>query len=102
MKIIDLLNKIAKGEIKNKTKFWWYGCIHEIQIDYDSSITIYDTYCKKYKKIELNELNKEIKIIEEPKKIEKIYKINDEWQEDRIVDKINELIELINDMRDKE
>lgn len=63
MKIIDLLNKIAKGE--EVPNFWWNGCIHKIEKDGRGTIKIFDTYCKKYKKIELEQLNDEIKIIEE-------------------------------------
>lgn len=70
MKIIDLLIKFNNGEIDNKAKFWWNGCIHEIEIDSAGKYSIFDTYCKIYKKIELDNLNDEIKIIEEDKKIE--------------------------------
>ncbi len=68
MKIIDLLNKIANGE--EVPKFWWNGCIHQIEKDYNGNCSIFDTYCKKYKRVELNQLNDEVKIIEEDKKIE--------------------------------
>ena len=68
MKIIDLLNKIANGE--EVPKFWWNGCIHEVQKEYGTNkYSIFDTYCKKYKKIELEDLNEEIKFLEEEKKI---------------------------------
>lgn len=59
MKIIELLNKIANGE--EVSKFWWYGCIHEINKDNQ----IYDTYCDAYKVITIDCLNDEIKLIED-------------------------------------
>ena len=68
MKIIDLLNKIANDE--EVPKFWWNGCIHEVQKEYGTNkYDIFDTYCKKYKRIELEDLNEEIKFVEEEKKI---------------------------------
>jgi hypothetical protein len=68
MRIIDLLNKIANGE--EVPKFWWNGCIHEVQKEYGTNkYSIFDTYCKRYKKIELEDLNEEIKFVEEEKKI---------------------------------
>ena len=67
MKVIDLLNKIANGE--EVPKFWWNGCIHQVEKDYTGDISIFDTYCKKYKKVELEDLNEEIKFLEEEKKI---------------------------------
>jgi hypothetical protein len=68
MKIIDLLNKIANWE--EVPKFWWNGCIHEVEKEYETNkYSIFDTYCKKYKRIELEDLNDEIKFLEEEKKI---------------------------------
>lgn len=75
MKIIDLLNKIANGELKAKTR-----------IKYHNKIYIYDfpNLCGIYEEnkptnsvhnlyeyiMNSNRLNEEIEIIEEPKKIE--------------------------------
>ena len=114
MKIIDLLNKIANGE--EVPKFWWNGCIHQIEKDYTGKISINDTYCKRYKKIELEDLNEEIKFIEEDKKIEKIQEkfsldfiycnLNDTAQEEinktinSIYDKINEIIDEVNKLKE--
>ena len=115
MKVIDLLNKIAKGEeIPKKIKY--DGMI----FDYQGS----DWLCKKNgwwfitsdDKI-LENLNDELEIIEEEKEIEKLEKLSIRWKDsDVIIDgsimsedieevlanKINELIDVINDMRDKE
>lgn len=132
MKIIDLLNKIAKGEeVPKKIKyigntFFW----NESLCDYEandfvkeiSSSYLFrglfvqnDSYMNEYN------LNDEVEVIEEEKEISKMI-INDEFlfsnshsgnmrREDRrlldsnfkeISNKINELIDVINDMRDKE
>ena len=104
MKVIDLLNKIANGE--EVSKFWWYGCIHEINKDNQ----IYDTYCDAYKVITIDCLNDEIKLIEDNTididSIEEFelagcnVKFNDTFIptesliNDMVLDKINELIRL--------
>jgi hypothetical protein len=100
MKVIDLLNKIANGE--EVPKFWWNGCIHQVEKDYTGDISIFDTYCKKYKKVELEDLNEEINFLEEDKKIEKL-----EFEEDGdfiqapsnvlLMSKINEIIDKLNE-----
>lgn len=61
MKLIDLLNKIAKGEIKYPIKWKCYGSEYEIE----DEPSLADFHCM------FNTLNGEIEIIEEPKKIEK-------------------------------
>ena len=112
IKIIDLLNKIANDE--EVPKFWWNGCIHQVEKDYTGNISIFDTYCKKYKKVELEDLNEEIKFVEEEKEIEKldIDKNDISWCEGNMKtdedmvdifletkDKINELIDAVNGIR---
>lgn len=111
MKIIDLLNKIAKGE--EVKPFEIYGEKYYVNEegyinDRDGNVNwlIYDEW-----------LNQEVEIIEEEKEIEKIkideqdriqarstgnfvYKVNQPTK--NIIYKINELIDVINDMRDKE
>jgi hypothetical protein len=109
MKVIDVLNKIAKGE---KVKpFEIYGEKYYVNEegyinDRDGNVNwlIYDVW-----------LNQEVEIIEEEKKIEKLddYFRGEIWTNDigqkRLDDnfeifanKINQLIDVINDMRDKE
>ena len=116
MKIIDLLNKIANGEFLPK------------KIKYDDEIFIYDNRVDKYWSIDHTNnlydilsryvgiaLNDEVEIIEEDKKIGKLY-LNDEYlfsnnlskeftREDRrlldsnfetIRQKFNEIIDYIN------
>lgn len=122
MKVIDLLNKIANGEITENTKFRRVGILHSISgkdVDYftyikdgiykitfkDGSIWNYD-----YKIPFECRLNDEIEIIEEPKKIEKVILLPDrdnnghsyrvEVAHDNIkslANKINELIDKINE-----
>ena len=87
MKIIDLLNKIANGE--EVPKFWWNGCIHEVQKEYGTNkYSVFDTYCKKYKKIELEDLNEKIKFLEEEKKIPE--KLTDILRFDDLIPPFNE------------
>ena len=109
MKVIDLLNKIANEE--EVPKFWWNGCIHQVEKDYTGDISIFDTYCKKYKKVELEDLNEEIKFLEEDKKIEKIdlsewaeITYSEDWKmltydfnrnSNLFVNKINEIIDYL-------
>lgn len=105
MRIIDLLNLIAKGEEVPK-KIRYKGeeyHKHKGNDTYylppnESNTWEVDTY----------HLNREIEIIEEGKKIKKFYRNNAIWEEQArdldymFKDKIDELIDIINDMRDKE
>ena len=116
MKVIDLLVKIANGE--EVPKFWWNGCIHRVEKDYTGNIYIFDTYCKKYKKIELEDFNEEIKFIEEDKKIEKLELVSNGGENSFTLlnehgtkccltkhskimcDKINEIIDEVNKLKE--
>ena len=111
MKIIDLLVKISKGEEVPK------------KIKYDDDIYIhvdnYCYYCQETNEIlsqniyaEFSRLNDEVEIIEEEKEIEKISQelIDKISFEDKTpisnnlsytMNKINELIDVINEMRNK-
>lgn len=122
MKVIDLLNKIANGEIKDKTKFriefknglyrdFYYdkeekeeiNCLKNISDDY----SLYDEFS----------LNDEVEVIEDtPKEDKKIKKIKDyatmttmgldgklqerkiskDFTLEEIVNKINEIIDRLN------
>lgn len=113
MKVIELLNKIAnKEEVPEKIKFYskyyiWYDnrytgnkgyCLEPLQSDGNSFLEINTLY----------DLNKEIEVIEENKKIEKlklyyfssdnlemlIEMLNDLNKEH--INKINEIIDFIN------
>lgn len=113
MKIIELLNKIANGEeVPKKIKF--YG---KYYIWYDNEYTGNEGYCLEPLKADSNsfleintlyDLNKEVEIIEEDKKIEKLnielnsddenkvncYRANN--LECELAFKINEIIDYIN------
>jgi hypothetical protein len=92
MKIIDLINKIANGE--EVPKFWWNGCIHEVEKEYETNkYSIFDTYCKKYKRIELEDLNDEIKFLEEEKKIPEKLKWNEKSQHNVVTDNTKKTLE---------
>lgn len=108
--IYELLGLIKDGQ--DVGKFWWNGCIHEV----DEYNKIYDTYCRKYKELTLDCLNDKVKIIEEDKKIEKLdikqeknCKGNWKWKcneynistpQKILGDKINELIDEINKLKE--
>lgn len=114
MKIIDLLNKIAKGEeVPKEIKFEGELCSFDVEDK--------DYYCERYGNIvwylvdtsnNMNEvLDTELEIISEEKEIEKLGYccVNKNGETRNFVDveevlknKINELIDVINDMRDKE
>ena len=112
IKIIDLLNKIANGEELPKT-IRWYDKFYN---DYDEISNNYKAFVYERLKNEFWNLNDEVEILEEPKKIEKINEIlmiNDlippygeneykEWKNIIIQqNKINELIDEINNLKDK-
>ena len=87
MKVIDLLNKIANGEIKEGIMFQ-YNNGYE---GYANVNTLFDRFT-----INKENLNTEIEIIEEDKKIKKL----DEYEYDTaneilIIRKINEIIDYL-------
>ena len=115
MKVIDLLTKIANGEeVPKKIRFnniEWnrvYGEKNVCYIDeYDSDFFL----CFFRNNLDFT-LNDEVEIIEEDKKIEKIkqlceYPNTDTYEcwntrEEILVKKINEIIDKINKMEDKQ
>jgi len=111
MKVIDLLNKIAKNEIKQGTKFEIDGCGYIYNNGYiakdDGNKTMETFY------ISQRLLNDEVEILEEKKipeklpyySIEKIQKAKnkDEWREERITlleKRVNDLHIKMNDLLD--
>ena len=114
MKIIDLLNKIAKGEeVPEKIKYnkKIYTRFRNTGGNTLYYYQVYGEFDFLLQNIELvSELNDEVEIIEEEKEIEKLsfcdfaITINENASNnDRILmDKINEIIDKLNDMRDKE
>ena len=103
MKVIDLLNKIANGEEaprKIKVGGYCYEFFERIkniydykQIDSDSG-EYFDNYlCDSFYLDDENVLNWEVEIIEEDKKIEKL---KSPYSTFDIVDKVNEIIDILN------
>ena len=102
MKVIDLLNKIANGEKPPK------------KIKYDNKICFYDEekkdyyvngdfcLCEDYISFNLEDLNDEVEIIEEDKKIEMLPMIEEDelyvayLEINQTRRKINEIIDYIN------
>ena len=117
MKVIDLLNKIANGEevpkeirLGDKIDIFYYQDYVKSYKTYDNEYLMCDYLCN------TDRLNEEVEIIEEDKKIRKIYtfpglddvdyayedgnrpnnvKINNKMEE-FLIDKINEIIDYIN------
>ena len=122
IKIIDLLNKIANNEEVPK-KIKWENIIYAYS-EYDKDYLEYPFSNEEYKglfdmrdSILTQFLNDEVEIIEEPKKIKKIKSNGDEFYSDYIdtwidknktdayceflMNKINELIDEINNLKEK-
>lgn len=108
IKIIDLLNKIANNEEVPK-KIKWLEQIYEYS---DNDKFYYQNGYSMYRDFytEGNCLNEDVEIIEEPKKIEKLdYKYVNTYgnvsqhrkSEEPLIDKINELIDEINNLKEK-
>ena len=91
MKIIDLLNKIANGEepkIKYDNVILKYNKNEKRFIDKDRLNLLYE--------IDFSELNDEVEIIEEDKKIEKIgNKFHFTGCEEELANKIDEIIDYL-------
>ena len=104
MKIIDLLNKIANGEeVPKKIRFdntYWNRICGEKYTYYIDEDNDNDLFIYFFRKNLTFNLNDEVEIIEEDKKIEKIPMVNE--FESNIVShnqarrKINEIIDYIN------
>lgn len=113
MKVIDLLNKIAKGEeVPEKIKW------HDVEFECINGDYINCNRCSLFRHdvafyTLLNMLNDEVEIIEEDKEIEKLIKLNDvgnpsdltalsqmQWENNSHIErKINELIDEINNLK---
>ena len=111
IKVIDLLNIISKGEELPKT-IRWYDKFYN---DYDEISNNYKAFVYERLKNEFWNLNDELEIIEEPKKIEKwgegaleeMEKCTDYTLEDLqkyiriLAETQNELIDEINNLKEK-
>ena len=96
MKVIDLLNKIAKGEEvpkKIKLEEFEYSFEENEYRDFVNGLYLYDR------------LNNEVEIIEEEKDIEKITNAYYHENQDRINEifkiKINELIDIVKELKNE-
>ena len=109
MKVIDLLNKIANGEeapkhihIRDVDSYTWQEDVKEYWSDRDENNLLSDL------DLSSTNLNEEVEIIEEPKKIEKIEMCTGgimsfdsvENITTELKDKINELIDEINNLKE--
>lgn len=79
MKIIDLLNKIANGEIKEISKFIYKGDLYEQESNFEEFGNRKGYVCRRENGItlttldtlfDIHKLNDEVEIIEESKKVE--------------------------------
>lgn len=108
MKIIDLLNKIAKGELPNKTRFKVYSSCNDKNdkafiCEYDESYPgtiwcICDDSCKFNYKIDyMRILNYEVELIEDEVDIDNIEELNvgDTLNNKIIRDKFNKLVQAV-------
>lgn len=104
MKIIDLLNRIAKGEeVPKKIKYGiYYWTYDQIGKDYKDNDGDWVFSCSNYDIIEI--LNDTVEIPEEENKIEKINNAYYHEEQDMInqifKNKINELIDEINKLKE--
>ena len=106
IKVIDLLNKIAKGEeIPKKIKYsnieWEYN-IH--LKDYQGYDGLHNTTRYFSNWVCFTSLNDEIEIIEEEKEIKKIdfMTLNTQKEKNRVMkDKINELIDIVSELKNE-
>lgn len=108
IKIIDLLNKIANGEeIPKKIKFNYNIYEYKWSNAWQESCYINDDKYRLWEDVYLDrDLNEEVEIIEEPKKIEKMECDVENWftpsQADiEIIKKVNELIDEINNLKEE-
>ena len=99
MKIIDLLNKIANGEEvpkKIRIEHWCYKFewVEHLDNYYDKSA---DVDLMSVLSMSKEELNYEVKIIEEDKPIEELGV--DDWELHKQKDKLNEVIRKVNELK---
>ena len=106
MKVIDLLNKIANGEeVPKKIKYQFKTfelSDNEVYLRTDK-VKDYDYGWKTLLQYILEcDLNDEVEIIEEDKKIEKISVKTNNHNVRKVANKINELIKAVNELNKNE
>ena len=107
MKVIDLLNKIANGEEVSE-KIYYDGNDYKL-VEYGETTKLYQCLSEPYELINIktDRLNDEVEIIEEDKKIEKIDEeffeaISSSYRDRIMKDKINEIIDYLEEKIDNE
>ena len=107
IKVIELLNKIVNGEIKNNTKF---NIINEdgniFKCKYSSTYPGYiwvidnEEISFNYKIDHLRILGYEVEILEDnTEEIEEIEELSYEWTTNQIADRVDKLIKAVNQIR---
>lgn len=103
MKIIEMLDKIAIGEISTKAKVKYGNARYKHNNEESLDYYIYKEFGKRCESEIKDFLNDEIEIIEENKKIEHCLKsdrfIRDEDEIEHLRTKIDELIDEINNLK---
>ena len=103
MKIIDLLNKMAEGTLKDDFKFKYYDRVYTYSKNTDEIIDESNLDIGYHHPLELC-LNDDIEIIEENKEIKELENeiIGDDWTRYAIMhhNKINELVREINKIKE--
>ena len=107
MKVIDLLNKIANGEIENNTIFYVKGDFFYDLIVIDEKLYVINSMTKQLELLESKYIGrfirddvelailKEVEIIEEDKKIEKLSWYSSDELQESMIKKINEIIDYL-------
>lgn len=119
IRIIDLLNKIANGEVDTEVKTKYYSFDWE---ENDFLLSVYNSFGVRNNNDVVKFLNDYVEIIEEPKKIEKLEPVRGSDLSDltdknmilrnnalvelcktlnNINNKVNELIDEINNLKEK-
>lgn len=102
MKLIEVLVKLEKYEIPNKTKFKWKD---RVVINEEGTLYCDDVFFSKILNFGNAEaLKEELEIIEEDKPIEKIIYTSQfaDAEHLELINKVNELIDEVNKLKKKE
>ena len=103
MKVIDLLNEIAKGEQPSHIRVYnrdWYWNNYDGYVTEGSLSTTPDAQIYLFSQYRLDfALDKEVEIIEEDKEIEKVSVKTNNHNVKKVANKLNELIDLVNELK---
>ena len=122
MKIIDLLNKIANGEIKLGTKFNWHYKLYDIELIFtkrQGALGLYfqqeDRLIGLFERFNYQILNDEVEILKEEKKIPEKIRHDACWiyddetnqlekitlKDDLILNKLDDIIDYLDYLKSK-